>query len=212
MTLQLIKRPNYLVDESTVILHQRIRALPQVSIFLKSIQRNSRRTGITYGTSPSYVCREIYLQTIIQAIIKNEVNVYTLLEQFVTFLTDSKSLSPGSVRQYLVGFRSYLAYYDIDVNLRRKVKTPRLLHVDQEAIDVKDIRNILLNCSTRRLKIFILLLASRGMRASECLAIRLKDCDLSVSPAKIHIRAEFSKTRVSRDIYISNEATKYLQT
>ena len=50
------------------------------------------------------------------------------------------------------------------------------------------------------------------MRSSESLAIRLKDCDFSVSPTKIHIRAEFSKTRVSRDIYISNEATKYLQT
>jgi integrase len=50
------------------------------------------------------------------------------------------------------------------------------------------------------------------MRSSECLAIRLKDCDFSVSPTKIHIRAEFSKTRVSRDIYISNEATKFLQT
>jgi hypothetical protein len=48
------------------------------------------------------------------------------------------------------------------------------------------------------------------MRSSECLAIRLKDCDFSVSPTKIHIRAEFSKTRVSRDIYISIEATKYL--
>jgi hypothetical protein len=45
------------------------------------------------------------------------------------------------------------------------------------------------------------------MRSSESLAIRLKDCDFSVSPTKIHIRAEFSKTRVSRDIYISNEAT-----
>ena len=50
------------------------------------------------------------------------------------------------------------------------------------------------------------------MRSSECLAIRLKDCDFSVSPTKIHIRAEFSKTHVSRHVYISKEATKYLQT
>lgn len=221
MTLQLIKRPNYLVDESTVILHQRIRALPPVSIFLKSMQKNSRITGITYETSLSYfqsfldVESNHDLQTILVAITKNEVNVYTLLEQFVTFLTERRSLSPGSVRQYVVGFRSYLAYYDIDVNpskFRRKVKMPRILHNDQEAIDVKDIRNILLNCSNRRLKTFILLLASGGMRSSECLAIRLKDCDFSVSPTKIHIRAEFSKTRVSRDIYCSSECTKYLQT
>jgi integrase len=221
VTLQLIKRPNYLVDESTVILHERIRALPKVSIFLKSVQKNSRITGITYETSLTYfqsfldVECKYDLQTALEGIIKNEISVYTLLEQFVTFLIDRcKSLSPGSVRQYIVGLRSYLAYYDIDVipsKFRRKVKMPKILHRDQEAIDVKDIRNLLLNCSNRRLKTFILVLASGGMRSSECLAIRLKDCDFSVSPTKIHIRPEFSKTRVSRDIYISNEATKYLQ-
>jgi hypothetical protein len=139
MTLQLIKRPNYLVDESTVILHQRIRALPQVSIFLKSMQKNSRITCITYETSLSYfqsfldVESKYDLQTVLEAIFKNEINVYTLLEQFVTFLTDSinKSLSPGTVRQNVIGFRSYLAYYDIDVipsKFRRKVKMPRILH------------------------------------------------------------------------------------
>jgi integrase len=193
MTLQLTKRPNYLVDESTVILHERIRALPMVSIFLKSVQKNSWITGITYETSLAYfqsfldVEWKYDLQTILEAITKNEINVYTLLEQFVTFLADTKSLSPGSVRQYVVGVRSYLAYYDIDViasKFRRKVKMPKILHRDQEAIDVKDIRNLLLNCSNRGLKTFILVLASGGMRSSECLAIRLKDCDFSVSPTK----------------------------
>ena len=162
MTLQLIKRPNYLVDESTVILHKRIRDLSKVSLFLTSMQKNSRITGITYETSLSYfqsfldVGSKYDLQTILEGITKNEINVYTPLEQFVTFLTDRKSLSPGTVRQYVVGFRSYLAYYDIDVipsKFRRKVKMPRILHNDQEAIDVKDIRNILLNCSNRDLKL-----------------------------------------------------------
>ena len=134
------------------------------------MQKNSQTTGITYETSLSYfqsfldVESKYDLQTVLEGITKNEINVYTLLEQFVTFLTDSnKSLSPGTVRQYVVGFRSYLAYYDIDVipsKFKRKVKMPRILHNDQEAIDVKDIRNLLLNCSNRRLKTFILLLAS----------------------------------------------------
>ena len=30
------------------------------------------------------------------------------------------------------------------------------------------------------------------------------------APTKIHIRKEYAKTRVSRDIYISDEATSYL--
>lgn len=91
MTLQLIKRPNYLVDESTVILHQRIRALPKVSIFLKSMQKNSHRTSITYETSLTYlqsfldVEGKYDLQTVLDAIvIRNEINVYSRLEEFVT--------------------------------------------------------------------------------------------------------------------------------
>jgi hypothetical protein len=61
------------------------------------------------------------------------------------------------------------------------------------------------------LKAYLLVLASGGMRAVEALAIRLKDIDFTVSPTKIHIRKEYSKTKTSRDIYISDEATQYLR-
>jgi integrase len=54
-------------------------------------------------------------------------------------------------------------------------------------------------------------LASGGMRAVEALAIRIKDIDFSVNPTKIHICKEYTKTRVARDIYISDEATNYLK-
>jgi integrase len=56
-----------------------------------------------------------------------------------------------------------------------------------------------------------LVLASGAMRAVEALAIRLKDIDFSINPTRIHIRKEYSKTRVSRDVYISYEATTYLK-
>lgn len=45
------------------------------------------------------------------------------------------------------------------------------------------------------------------MRAVEGLAIRIKDVDFNVRATKVHIRGEFSKTRVARDIYISDDAT-----
>jgi integrase len=54
-------------------------------------------------------------------------------------------------------------------------------------------------------------LASGAMGAIEALAIRVKDCDFSVNPTKIHIRKEYAKTRVARNVYISDEATQYLQ-
>jgi hypothetical protein len=48
------------------------------------------------------------------------------------------------------------------------------------------------------------------MRAVEAAAIRLKDIDFSASPTKIHVRKEYAKTRAARYVYISDEATQYL--
>ena len=107
-----------------------------------------------------------------------------------------------------------MAYHDIDVmpsKFKRKVKMPKMYREDEEPLDVSDIRKILLSCNNRRLKAYLLVLASGGMRAVEALAIRLKDIDFTVSPTKVHIRKEYSKTKTARDIYISDEATQYLK-
>ena len=114
----------------------------------------------------------------------------------------------------MASIRSYFAYNDIDVipsKFKRKVKMPKSYREDEEPLDASDIRKILLACNNRRLKPYLLVLASGGMRAVEGLAIRIKDIDFSVNPAKIHIRKEYAKTKVARDIYISNEATYYLK-
>jgi integrase len=111
----------------------------------------------------------------------------------------------------MTSIRSYFAYYDVDViptKFKRKVKMPKSYR--EEPLDTLDIRKILLACNNRRLKTYLLVLASGGMRAVEGLAIRIKDIDFSVNPTKIHIRKEYAKTKVARDIYISNEATHYL--
>ena len=54
-------------------------------------------------------------------------------------------------------------------------------------------------------------MASGGLRATEACAIRLCDIDFSVNPTKIHVRKEYAKTKVARDIYVSDEATKFLK-
>jgi hypothetical protein len=43
---------------------------------------------------------------------------------------------------------------------RRKVKVPKLYREDEEPIDATDIRKVLLNCNNRRLKAYLLILAS----------------------------------------------------
>jgi len=154
------------------------------------------------------------LETILKSLLEDKVSRYEVLDGFVSYLQKSSNLTRSSIKLYIASIRSYFAYCDIDIissKFKHKVKMPKTYREDEAPLDAPDIRKILLNCNNRRLKAYLLILASGGMRALEGLAIRLCDIDFSVTPTKIHIRKEFAKTRTSRDIYISDEATYYLK-
>lgn len=200
-------------------IHRQIERLPKVIKFLNSLERNSDKTSASYKTSIAYFhdfLSNSYShnpETVLSLILSKETDVYSLLDEFIEFM-QTKSINPASINQYLASIRSYLGYYDIDIvpsKFKRRVRIPKVFHEEEEPIDAKDIRKMLLNCNNRRLKTYILVLASSGLRASEACAIRLCDIDFTVNPTRIHIRKEYTKTRVSRDVWISDEATKYLQ-
>jgi integrase len=215
-----------LSEQQSLLGWKSIEYIPKAKIFLESIQRNSKDSRRVYQTGLAHFRHflqkkyainadtQYTLETILESIYRNEINVYDLLDNFVSFMMDSTSLSVYAIKIYITSVRSYFAYYDIDIipsKFKRKVKMPKIQREDEEPLDVSDIRKILLCCSNRRLKVYILFLASGGMRAIEGLATRLKDIDFSIKPTKIHIRKEYAKTRVARDIYISDEATHYLK-
>jgi integrase len=191
-------------------------------VFLNSVERNSVSSKNAYSCGlfhlNNFILRKYSnynCETILQPLLKNKINVYEFIEGFVSYLLETRiGMAPKSISLYVSALRSYFAYYDIDVipsKFRRKVRLPKVHREDEEPLDVSDIRKILLSCNNRRLKTLILVLASGGMRVGEALAVRNKDLDLSVSPTKVHIRKEYSKTRVAREVYISLEATEYLK-
>lgn len=198
---------------------------PKVQRFLESIARNSIKTKNVYKIGLSYFQTflseannlDFTLETLLDALDKNKINIYEVLDDFVSFIinkTGDIRISSRSLHVYLTAVRSYLAYYDIDIvpfKFKRKVKIPKHYREDELAIDASDIRKILLSSNNRRLKAYLLVLASGGMRAVEALSIRNMDLDYSSNPTKVHIRKEFAKTGVARDIYVSEEATKYLK-
>ncbi|MGA8081195.1 MAG: tyrosine-type recombinase/integrase [Candidatus Nitrosopolaris sp.] len=186
--------------------------------FLDSISRNSKKSAKTYSAGLLQFqkflnSRKLTLHSCLEAIHRQKLNVYELLNDFVEYLIRQGDKTNTTIKIYIAVMRSYFAYYDIDIipsKFKRKVKVPKVADEVEEAIDVADIREILLSCNNRTLKPYLLVLASGGMRASEACAIRLMDLDFTTSPTKVHIRKEYSKTRIGRDIYISDEATKFL--
>jgi integrase len=199
---------------------------PKVRTFLESVARNSKNSKASYetglkhfqrflGSSSTY--KDCNIESILTALQAGSANVYELLDGFVSYLmllSQQPPIAPTTVSLYTYALRSYVQYHDIDVNpakFRRRVRLPKVAREDEEALDANDIRKILLACNNRRLKAYLLVLASGGMRASEALAMRYKDIDFTASPARIHIRKEYTKTKTARDIYISEEATAFLK-
>lgn len=74
-----------------------------------------------------------------------------------------------------------------------KVKLPRLIRRNKEALSKKDIIDILNTCSSIKLKTYVMLLATTGM--PDTLSIRIKDLDLKSNPARVFVRGEYAKTK-----------------
>lgn len=140
---------------------------------------------------------------------------YDVLSGFILYLQNNHSISTLTLKQWVVTAKNFLEYHDIDISPRRfklKVKLPRVVKKEKEALDKEDIIEIINACSDIRLKTYVMLLAASGLRASEALSIRVCDVDFDTDPVKVFIRGEYTKTRLDRFVYLTDEAAKQLKT
>lgn len=207
-------------SQETITINRLIEKLPKVQQFLSSKERGTIYHNNCYKTSLAYLHQfmvikysSLTLETIIDSINRKTIDVYKFLDEFVAFV-QTKKLSQSSINQYLIGAKSYLQYHDVDIvpyKFKKRVTVPKIPREEELAIDQNDIRTILLQCHNRRLKTYLLVLASSGVRATEACALRVCDINFNENPTKIHIRAQYTKTKHSRNVYISDEAARYLR-
>ena len=148
------------------------------------------------------------IDDMISKIRKNKYDPYSLLSGYARHLGEHK-ISAFTLKQRVITVKNFLEYHDIDISPRRfklKVKLPRTIRKNKEALSKEDIAEILNAASDIRLKTYVLLLAATGMRAGEALSIRIKDMDLDSNPSRLFVRGEYTKTRTDRIIFITDEA------
>ena len=69
--------------------------------------------------------------------------------------------------------KKFLKYYDVDISPRKfklKVKMPKVIRQNKEALSKQDVIEILNACSDIKLKTYAMLLAATEMRATEALS------------------------------------------
>lgn len=141
-------------------------------------------------------------------------DVYDTLSSYSMYLQNNSDISAITLKQRIITAKNFLEYHDIDISPRKfkfKVKLPRIIRRSKDALNKEDIINILNACSDIRLKTYIMLLAAGGFRAVEALSIRICDIDFDVTPVKVSIRGEFTKTRSDRFVYLTDEIVRQLK-
>jgi integrase len=140
---------------------------------------------------------------------------YSVLNNFCAYLQNScNNISSSTIKQRVVTVKNFLEYYDVDISPRKfklKVKLPKVVRKNKEALSKQDITDILNACSDIRLKTYCMFLAATGCRAVEAISIRLCDLDLDSNPANVFIRGEYTKTKVDRHVFLTQEIVSQLK-
>jgi integrase len=158
--------------------------------FIKGVSIRNKNTAKQYYSRLTLFQKfvnkkfEINIDKLIQKLKSKEYDPYDILNDFCVFLQDNRNLSSISFRDKIITVKTFLEYNDIEITPRKfklKVRFPKPIFRHKEAIDKEDIIKILNGCSNLRLKTYVMLLASTGLRATESLSIRLKDLDIDPS-------------------------------
>lgn len=194
-----------------------------ITQYIRSIYSNNRKTGIVYAkrlknfdnffskkynfTLDDYLVRKTF-----------NVDVYELLADYIYYLTneyvspDGFRLSNGTIKNTVNTVINFLLFHDADINprkLKHKVRLPKVVRQNKEALTKEDIVKILQTAVTPKLRIFVHLLAVTGCRASEACAVRIQDIDFKNK--KLNIRGEYTKTKVDRYVFLTDEILTQLR-
>jgi integrase len=175
-----------------------------ISKYIKNISTMNKSTAYMYFTRLSsfknFISSTLNLQIddLIRRIKEGNENAFEFLNEYISHLSNT-NISSITIKRHVVTAKNF-EYYDIDIGFRKfklKVKLPRTIRKNKEALSKEDVTNILNACSDIRLKTYVMLLASTGMRAQEALSLRIKDFHLDEKsmPARLSIRGEFYQNR-----------------
>lgn len=137
--------------------------------------------------------------------------LYHFLQDFINYMGE-KNLKPRSIASYFSTLRTYLRSKGIKISsddVKDLISLPTIIQELRVPL-TKDHLKLLLDYSKPDRKALYLTLSSSGMRIGEALSLRKSDFDLSSNPIQITIPGRFTKTKQTRQTYISSEAKSAL--
>jgi len=141
-----------------------------------------------------------------------EIDVYELLRDFVID-QDKKNYKPITIEVAVNAVKGYLRHCGIRIyseDYKQVVRMPKKIKTRETPLTKELIISLLRNVSPK-LQTVILVAISSGMRIGELVQLTLSDIDFESNPTKIRLRAETTKTRASRETFLTQESTSALK-
>lgn len=185
------------------------------SIFVISHSKSSvhvYRSGIDHFAKFVQIKYDKTLEQVISAMKDDSLDRYKVFKDFVIYL-DKEGKKPASIKIWVVGAKGFLKHCGIKIyaeDFKMSVKMPKRVQQREEPL-TKEIIIRLINNVPAKLRTIILVATASGMRIGEIIQVKLSDVDFDSQPTRIKIRAETTKTRESRETFLTAEATNSLK-
>jgi integrase len=204
-------------------IHQEPVESPAFSRFLDSLE------GMDWDTVKDYrnklkpfleFCKSIYglpVDNVIREIKAGSRDRYEVLSDYKLYLLKSArgaQWSPNNLRAHVKKARNFLESNSIefsDRQLKSRVKLPRAITRKKMALRKEMIMQLIKSAPDPYMRTFIMLLASTGLRPAEALSIRHRDLDLESDPGRVTIRPRFTKMRVERYTFLTQDAVEQIK-
>jgi integrase len=170
---------------------------------------NKNKVGFRDFIEQKYGIDEIKL---VEKIKKDELDPYVVLKEFVIFL-DKNGYTSKSIQTRMASVKGYLRHLGIKIyseDFKYSVRLPKTIRQREEPITKAIIVRILKHLPPK-LQTAVVILSASGMRIGELVQLKLSDIDFTTIPTMIKIRAETTKTKQSRDTFLTEEATNMLK-
>ena len=185
------------------------------SMFIQSGSHNtlnSYRTALNHFESFVKKQQHKSILTLIAEIKTDKQDPFKTLNEFIIYLHNLE-LKPKSIKLMITATKGFLRSSGVKIyneDFKQLVKLPKILRHREEPLTKEILLRLLRNISTK-LQTVVLVALSSGMRISEISQLRISDLDFESTPTLIRIRAEITKTKESRETFLTTEATNALK-
>lgn len=155
---------------------------------------------------------EIDLDEILYKLKDKELDPVIVLDEYFTFMSKN-GLKNRTIIGNISVIKDFLNYHGMHIyneDIKQKFRLPKPEMFYEEGLTRDIIIRVLHNASPK-LQVVILLACSSGARLGEITQLQLHDIDFSTNPTTIRLRRETTKTRETRFVHITTEATNALK-